>query len=136
MYEKSIVPYHWPGGGSFSVSQYTLDVLYDMHKTCRNWWTGSNTDLPLCRYKGCTLKFYQCLKLDYMVKIINELPANSNKLTYPSTHPQIQLMSQNNHIVASKENRKKESHILKFLYHHHHNSKTNGTLHKTCSKYH
>lgn len=107
MYEKSIVPYHWPGGGSFSVSQYTLDVLYDMHKTCRNWWTGSNTDLPLCRYKGCTLKFYQCLKLDYMVKIINELPANSNKLTYPSTHPQIQLMSQNNHIVASKENRKK-----------------------------
>nr|UGV37786.1 MAG: ORF1 [TTV-like mini virus]UGV39644.1 MAG: ORF1 [TTV-like mini virus]UGV42299.1 MAG: ORF1 [TTV-like mini virus] len=107
MYEKSTVPFHWPGGGSFSVSQYTLDVLFDMHKTCRNWWTGSNEDLPLCRYKGCELKFYQCNYVDYIVKVINELPANSNKLTYPSTQPNIMLMSQNKHIIASKQNRKK-----------------------------
>nr|UGV38657.1 MAG: ORF1 [TTV-like mini virus] len=107
MYEKSIVPFHWPGGGSFCVSKFTLDGLFDMHKECRNWWTGSNLDLPLCKYKGCTLTFYQAQNTDFIFKVTNEQPAVSNKLTYPSTHPQIMLMSNQHHILSSTQNRKK-----------------------------
>nr|UGV42267.1 MAG: ORF1 [TTV-like mini virus] len=108
MYEKSTVPNHWPGGGSFAVCQFTLDALYDMHKFCRNWWTGSNNDLPLCRYKGCTLKIYQSNYVDTIVRVFNELPANSNKLTYPSTHPNIMMMTNNKHIIPNKQNRKRK----------------------------
>lgn len=107
MYEQSIVPMHWPGGGSFSVTQYSLDALYDMHNRCRNWWTGSNEDLPLCRYLGCKLTLYQCQYTDYVLKVETELPSNSNKLTYPSTHPSIMLMSNKKHIIRSKQNLKK-----------------------------
>nr|UGV39474.1 MAG: ORF1 [TTV-like mini virus] len=115
MYENSIVPNHWPGGGSFSVSQYTLDGLFDMHRACRNWWTGGNADLPLCRYKGCTIKLYQCKYTDYIVKVINELPANSNKLTYPSTHPNIMFMVNNKHIIPTRDNRKKRKPYTKLF---------------------
>nr|UGV36207.1 MAG: ORF1 [TTV-like mini virus] len=115
MYEKSIAPVHWPGGGSFSVSMFTLDGLYDMHKFCRNWWTNTNEDLPLCRYKGCQLKFYQCKYTDYIVKVHTELPANSNKLTYPSTQPGIMMMSKDKYIIPSKENRKKRKPYTKIF---------------------
>lgn len=104
MYEESIVPEHWPGGGGFSVLKYTLNALYDTHLKCRNWWTSSNTDLPLCRYKGCKLKLYRCEWTDYVVKVQTELPATSNKLTYPSCQPSMMLMSQKKIIVASKRN--------------------------------
>lgn len=104
MYEESIVPDHWPGGGGFSVLKYTLNALYDTHLKCRNWWTASNLDLPLCRYKGCKLKLYRCEWTDYVVKIQTELPATSNKLTYPSCQPSMMLMSQKKIIVASKRN--------------------------------
>lgn len=107
MYEQSIVPEHWPGGGSFSVTQYTLDALYDMHNRCRNWWTGSNEDLPLCRYLGCQLKLYQCQYTDYILKVETELPSNSNKLTYPSTHPSIMLMSNKKYIIRNRQDKKK-----------------------------
>lgn len=107
MYEKSIVPMHWPGGGSFSVSKFTLDGLFDMHRECRNWWTGTNQDLPLCKYKGCTLTFYQAEYTDFMFKVTNEQPALSNKLTYPGTHPQIMLMTSKRNILPSKQNRKR-----------------------------
>nr|UGV35260.1 MAG: ORF1 [TTV-like mini virus] len=107
MYEKSIVPDHWPGGGSFTVLKYTLDTLYDMHKECRNWWTGSNADLPLVKYHGCTLKIYQPKYTDAIIRVFNILPAVSNKLTYPGTHPNMMLMTANKHIIPSRETRKK-----------------------------
>nr|UGV35886.1 MAG: ORF1 [TTV-like mini virus] len=104
MYEESIVPDHWPGGGGFSVTRYTLNALYDLHLKCRNWWTNSNTDLPLCRYKGCSIKFYKCEFTDYVVKIQTQLPSNSNKLTYPSCQPSMMLMSDTKIIIPSKRN--------------------------------
>nr|UGV38118.1 MAG: ORF1 [TTV-like mini virus] len=106
MYEESVVPNHWPGGGSFSVTKYTLNALFSLHEKCRNWWTGSNIDLPLCRYKGCSLKFYQCKWTDYVVKIQTELPPNSNKLTYPSCQPAMMLMSSGKLIIPSEQTKK------------------------------
>lgn len=108
MYEMSIVPEHWPGGGGFSVTQLSLNCFYDMHNRCRNWWTGSNVELPLCRYKGTYFKLYQCNSLDYVVRFQTQLPSNSGKLTYPSCQPHMMLMSENKVIVPSKQNEKRK----------------------------
>nr|UGV38826.1 MAG: ORF1 [TTV-like mini virus] len=107
MYEDSYAPEHWPGGGGFAVMKFTLENLYDMFEKCRNWWTTSNTDLPLCRYLGCKLILYQCEELDYIVKIQRELPPNSNKLTYPSCQPSVMLMSKGKITVPSKKNQRR-----------------------------
>lgn len=107
MYENSIVPEHWPGGGGFAVVKYSLETLYDMFLKCRNWWTSSNQDLPLCRYLGCSIRFYQCDNVDYVIKIQRELPARSNKLTYPSCQPNVMLMSKQKLIVPSRKNEKR-----------------------------
>nr|UGV33858.1 MAG: ORF1 [TTV-like mini virus]UGV34628.1 MAG: ORF1 [TTV-like mini virus] len=106
MYEESITPEHWPGGGCFSVCQFSLDTLYALHQKCRNWWTNSNVDLPLCRYNGCKVRFYQCEQTDYVVKCNINLPSPSNKLTYPSCHPKMLLMNTHRIVVPSKQNKK------------------------------
>nr|UGV39160.1 MAG: ORF1 [TTV-like mini virus] len=107
MYEESIVPMHWPGGGTFSVCQFSLNSLYNLHQKCRNWWTKSNVDLPLCRFLGTKVKFYQCEETDYIVRVNTNLPSPSNKLTYPSMQPYMMLMSSHKFIIPSKKNRKR-----------------------------
>lgn len=106
MYENSYVPDHYPGGGGFGVTQFTLESLYDLHMLCRNWWTNSNQDLPLTRYRGCKLYFYQAEKTDYIVRYSRVLPTNSNKLTYPACQPSILLMHRNSIKVPCRENKK------------------------------
>lgn len=113
MYEKSLVPERWPGGGSFSVMQFTLQNLFDMHEYCRNWWTATNAELPLCRYLGVEFKFYQCQFVDYIVKIETDLPPNSNKLTYPATHPAMQMMSNRKIIVPSRQHKRNRKPYIK-----------------------
>nr|UGV34218.1 MAG: ORF1 [TTV-like mini virus] len=103
MYQDSIVPVHWPGGGGFSVTKISLESLYEDHLRCRNWWTNSNDNLPLCRYTGAVLKLYQCDEVDYVMKIQTQLPPHSGKLTYPSCHPSMMLMSTDKIIVPSKK---------------------------------
>nr|UGV35910.1 MAG: ORF1 [TTV-like mini virus] len=107
MYQDSITPDHWPGGGGFSVLKFSLASLYESHMRCRNWWTNTNEDLPLCRYLGCKMLFYQCDDIDYTVKVQNVLPAESNKYTYPSCQPSMMLMSSHKHIIPSRQNKKK-----------------------------
>nr|UGV37529.1 MAG: ORF1 [TTV-like mini virus] len=108
MYEESITPSHWPGGGSFSVTQFTLNALYDIHSKCRNWWTGSNVDLPLCKYAGVYLKFYQCEYTDYIVRVQTQLPSASNKLTYPSCQPNMMFMAPGKMIIPSRKTQKRK----------------------------
>lgn len=109
MYQDSIVPIHWPGGGGFSVTKISLETLYEDHLRCRNWWTNSNDQLPLCRYTGAVLKLYQCDQTDYVIKIQTQLPPHSGKLTYPSCHPSMMLMSTDKIIIPSK----KQNHLKK-----------------------
>lgn len=107
LYEDSITPDHWPGGGGFSVYKFSLESLYESHLRCRNWWTQSNDNLPLCRYTGCSFRFYQCEQTDYVVKIQTVLPATSNPLTYPSCQPSMMLMSSHKHVIPSRQTKKK-----------------------------
>lgn len=106
MYENSYVPDHYWGGGGFSVTQFTLESLYDLHVLCRNWWTNSNQDLPLCKYRGCRLKFYQCNKTDYLVRYSRSLPTDSNQLTYAGCQPSLLLMHKNTIKIPAKETRR------------------------------
>lgn len=106
MYKDSWVPPNYPGGGGFCVMKFTLQNLYEMHQYCSNWWTETNTNLPLCRYLGATFRFYQSKYIDYVIKWSTELPAVSNKLTYPSTQPSMMMMAKNKIIVPSSTTRK------------------------------
>nr|UGV35438.1 MAG: ORF1 [TTV-like mini virus] len=103
MYEASTVPEHLPGGGGFCVMQFNLNNLYEMHKTCSNWWTTSNDNLPLCKYLGCTLTLYRAENVDYALSYITSGPGYSNKLTYPSCQPSMLLMRNNKIIMPSKK---------------------------------
>nr|UGV35360.1 MAG: ORF1 [TTV-like mini virus] len=104
MYMDSITPEHWPGGGSFCVRKFTLESLYETHQRCRNWWTSSNDDMPLCRYLGCSIRCYQCDNVDYILRYDTQLPGTSNKLTYTSTQPNIMMMSKGRIIIPSRKN--------------------------------
>nr|UGV39360.1 MAG: ORF1 [TTV-like mini virus] len=115
LYEKSIVPEKKPGGGGFSVMHFTLENLYTMFEYCTNWWTASNQDLPLVRYRGCKIKCYQSKSIDYILKWTNTLPSNSNKLTYPACQPSMLAMAHTKLIMPSKQtnNRHKPYKILR-----------------------
>ena len=68
MYKDSTVPKHLPEGGGFSVMRFSLKSLYTSHLLCRNWWTVSNENLPLCKYLECKFRFYQAENIDYCVR--------------------------------------------------------------------
>nr|AZK35867.1 hypothetical protein ORF1 [Torque teno mini virus 10] len=106
MYKDSIVPPGFPGGGRFSVMKFILQNLYDMHKHCYNWWTSSNQDLPLCRYLGCKIRCYRSEFIDYIIKFDTNLPATSNKLTYPSTQPSMMMISSHKYLIPSRKTNK------------------------------
>lgn len=101
IYNQSIVPEHLPGGGGFSIYQYTLDNLYTMHQYVRNWWTQSNKDLPLVRYLYAKFKLYQSEETDYIFQYQRHYPMTSGKLTYPSMQPSLLMMLNRTIMVPS-----------------------------------
>lgn len=108
MYENSYAPAHLPNGGGFSVIKFTLQNLFDMHEYVRNYWSQTNTNLPLVRYTGCKIKLYQSNNLDYIVKTQTAFPMTSGPLTYPSTQPSIMLQTKHSHIIPSKQTEKRK----------------------------
>nr|UGV38902.1 MAG: ORF1 [TTV-like mini virus] len=103
LYEDSIVPEYQPGGGGFAVMKFTLFNLYDMHEKCENWWTATNEELPLCRYKGCTMRLYQSDTIDWVINFQRNGPFTSNKLSYPSCQPFMLMMNSHKHIIPSRQ---------------------------------
>lgn len=96
---ESYVPTSEPGGGSFSILQMNLRVLYDEYTAGRNWWTSSNSILPLARYCGCKLKFYKSANTDYIVTIHRTGPFEVTRDSYLSTQPTRHLMNRKSFIV-------------------------------------
>nr|UGV34991.1 MAG: ORF1 [TTV-like mini virus] len=91
--QESYVPTSEPGGGSWSILQFTTRVLYDEFKAGRNWWTSSNTGLPLTRYIRCKLKFYRSTETDYIVTISKTGPFEVSLDSYLATQPTRHLMN-------------------------------------------
>nr|UGV37667.1 MAG: ORF1 [TTV-like mini virus] len=96
---ESYVPTSEPGGGSFSILQFTTRVLYDEYLAGRNWWTKGNTGLPLQRYIMAKLKFYRSSTTDYIVTINRTPPFEVSLDSYLSTQPTRHLMNHNSFIV-------------------------------------
>nr|UGV35363.1 MAG: ORF1 [TTV-like mini virus] len=107
MYENSYAPEHLPNGGGFSIMKLSLQNLFDLHTYARNYWSKSNVNLPVCRYTGCKIRFYQSTHLDYIVKYQNYFPMTSGPLTYPSTQPSIMLQTRGTIVIPSKNTEKR-----------------------------
>lgn len=102
MYEHSFTGENWPSGGGFSVTKYTLDGLYEQHQLDRNWWTKSNFNLPLVRYLGCTITFYQSWEVDYICNYSLQYPMVATQMLYTSCQPNFMMMNKNCIFVPSK----------------------------------
>nr|UGV34993.1 MAG: ORF1 [TTV-like mini virus] len=96
---ESYVPESEPGGGSWSIFQFTLRVLYDEFIHFRNWWTHSNQALPLARFLGSNFKFYRSADTSYIVTPITCGPFEVTKETYLDTQPSRRLMDKRSFIV-------------------------------------
>nr|UGV36135.1 MAG: ORF1 [TTV-like mini virus] len=106
MYNSSIVPEKLPGGGGFSLYQFTVENLYTMHTFVRNWWTVSNRDLPLIRYLKCSVKLYQSDDVDYVFRYQRNYPMTAGPLNYCTTQPSVMMMLNHTKFIPSKRTHK------------------------------
>nr|UGV34101.1 MAG: ORF1 [TTV-like mini virus]UGV34512.1 MAG: ORF1 [TTV-like mini virus] len=102
LYMDSTTPFHVPGGGGMSLSQFTLQNLFDQHLRMRNWWTKSNDSLPLIRYLGCTVYLYFQPDIDYIFAYNNCFPMKASRICYNATQPTAMLLMKNRKIVPSR----------------------------------
>lgn len=114
---ESYVPTSEPGGGSFSILQFTTRVLYDEYLAGRNWWTKGNSGLPLQRYLFAKIKFYRSNTTDYIVTINRTPPFEVSLDSYLSTQPTRHLMNHNSFIVPKiGRGPNKKTYIRKKIY--------------------
>nr|UGV38065.1 MAG: ORF1 [TTV-like mini virus] len=102
-YYNSKVPEKYPGGGGWSQLIFTLDSLYDDFQKMQNIWTCSNCTLPLARYKGCTMKFYQTNYIDYIVIYDTCWPMVDTYLSHPDAAPSMMHLKKNKICVPSRQ---------------------------------
>lgn len=88
-----------PGGGSWSIMQVTLRVLYEEYLACRNWWTTSNQGLPLVRYTGGYIKLYRSQQTDYIATINTCPPFEVTRDSYFGAQPSRLIMNKYKIIV-------------------------------------
>lgn len=92
-------------GGSFSVSRWSLEVLYGEHLRYHNWWTRKNGDFDLAKYLGVRLRFWRHKFIDYLVSYSRESPMVVTQSTFMSCHPMVQLFTKKHIVVPSLETR-------------------------------
>nr|UGV37344.1 MAG: ORF1 [TTV-like mini virus] len=101
-YLESIAPHDWPGGGDFSILNFSLLTLYRENLIARNYWTHGNQNMPLIRYQGCYITLYSQPEVDYLFYYTNSYPMQSNRLTYMSTHPQIMIQTKHVKVIRCR----------------------------------
>lgn len=114
-YLESTAPPLWPGGGGFSICQFTLGCLYEEFLKARNIWTKSNEEMPLFRYTGCTIKCYRTESYDYVVNIDDCYPLRATDLMYMSTQPSIMMMTKGSKLITCKKNSYKKKNYKKIF---------------------
>ncbi len=93
---------------------FTLRNLYLQHEYIRNIWTHTNTNLPLVKYLGCTMKLYQSANLDWLFRYKNDHPIETQQISYTSTQPSVMSMLNNTIRIPSKATQKEKNLIKKF----------------------
>lgn len=105
-YPTSIVPERTPGGGGWGLLVFSLASLYEDYEKIQNYWTQSNAGLPLVKFLGAKLTFYQHATMDYVVEIDRCWPMVDTPLKHANCHPQRMLMGKKSLIIPSQETKK------------------------------
>lgn len=114
-YLESIAPHDWPGGGGFSILNFSLLTLYQENLIAKNYWTTSNQNMPLIRYLGCTMTLYSQPEVDYLFYYHNAYPMQAGKLTYMSSHPQIMIQTKHVKVIRCRKFSKRKKPYKKFF---------------------
>uniref|UniRef100_A0AAU8H7S0 Capsid protein n=1 Tax=Alphatorquevirus homin1 TaxID=3048413 RepID=A0AAU8H7S0_9VIRU len=102
-----------PFGGGMTTDKFTLRILYDEYKRFMNYWTASNEDLDLCRYRGCTLWFFRHPEVDFIILINTMPPFLDTQLTGPSIHPGLMALNKRARWIPSLKSRPGRKHVVK-----------------------
>lgn len=86
----------------FSIIIFTLNGLYELHEKARNWWTTSNCNLPLIRYRGCTIKFYASSSVDYISVPIRCGDLKATEQTFQSCQPSVLALNKRKVVMLCK----------------------------------
>lgn len=105
-YLESTAPHYEPGGGCFSICNFSLMTLYKEHLDIRNWWTTSNDNYPLIRYLGCDITLYREENIDYLFYYNRQPPMTASLITYQSTQPTAMLLNKHTLKITCKKNTK------------------------------
>nr|UGV37291.1 MAG: ORF1 [TTV-like mini virus] len=100
-YPHTIIPEKFPGGGGWGLQVISLSSLYEDYQHLSNYFSASNAGLPLVRFKGMKLIFYQNQNTDYVVELDNCWPMVDTPLKHANSQPQRMLMSKKKIIVPS-----------------------------------
>lgn len=107
-YYNSKVPEKYPGGGGWSQLIFTLDSLYDDFLKMQNVWTKTNCNLPLVRYRGCTMKFYQTNNFDYLVVYDICWPMVDTYLSHADSAPASMYLKKNKICIPSRQTQQRK----------------------------
>nr|UGV38663.1 MAG: ORF1 [TTV-like mini virus] len=107
-YIYSYVPEHWPGGGGWSIMIFSLSSLFEDWQHLQNIWTKTNLGLPLVRYLGCQMKFYQSEDTDYIVVYDNCWPMVDTIDTHADSCPSRMLQRKNKITIPSRNTQKRK----------------------------
>lgn len=102
-----------PFGGGMTTDKFTLRILYDEYCRFMNYWTASNEDLDLCRYRGCTLWFFRHPDVDFIIIINTMPPFLDTQLTGPSIHPGLMALNKRARWIPSLKSRPGRKHVVK-----------------------
>lgn len=100
-YPHTIIPEKFPGGGGWGLQVISLSSLWEDYQHLSNYWSQSNAGLPLVKFKGIKLIFYQNQTTDYVLEIENCWPMVDTPLKHANSQPQRMLMSKKKIIVPS-----------------------------------
>lgn len=102
-----------PFGGGMTTDKFTLRILYDEYCRFMNYWTASNEDLELCRYRGCTLWFFRHPDVDFIILINTMPPFLDTQHTGPSIHPGLMALNKRARWIPSLKSRPGKKHVVK-----------------------
>lgn len=95
------IPGPGPFGGNFSVSVWTLGVLYEQWLLHHNVWSRRNDDLDLVKYKYFKLRFWRHPDVDYVVSYDRNTPYRTQEYSHAMCHPLVLLLSRKKIVIPS-----------------------------------